>query len=145
MDNNNDITQLLRANATALEADEVLRAPPSALMGVSPAAETALAAIDIHSVFDLAASRIFAAAAALLAIQRDPTAVESRLNTVASDVATVPAGVPIDELANQPIAILRAIGDATALAQALDVSTVRDLALWPPYRAARAILNNGFF
>ena len=50
MDNDNDITQLLRSNATALEADEVLRAPPSALMGVSPAAETALAAIDIDAV-----------------------------------------------------------------------------------------------
>src|SRR5499433_1558269 len=145
MDNDTDISRFLRSAATAMGADEILRAPPRTLMGVSAAAEAALQAINISSIFDLAVSRVFAAASALVAIQRDPTAIESRLNIVASDVAQPPPGMPVDELANQPISILRPIGDATTLAQALDVATVRDLALWPPYRAAKAILNNDFF
>jgi hypothetical protein len=59
----------------------------------------------------------------------------------------MPAGVPVRELANHPIAILQAIDSAVApaLAPALDVTTVRELALWPPYRAAQAILNAAFF
>src|SRR5262249_7557207 len=127
--------------------EEALRARPGVLIGVSAAAETALAALNIKSIFDLAASRVFAAAAALAAIETDPTAVEARLNVVASDVAIMPPGVPVRELANQPITILRGIEDAaaTALGQALDVATVRELALWPPYHAAKALLAAAFF
>jgi hypothetical protein len=142
-----DSTRFLRSAFAVRAPDEVLRAPPGALMGVSAAAEAALATLDIHSVFDLAASRVFAAAAALTAIETDPAAVEARLNVVASDVAVMPPGMPVRELASQPIGILQGIdaGAAAALAAALDVATVRELALWPPYSAARAILSAAFF
>lgn len=146
-DTDRDIRRFLRSTSAAMAPDETLRARPGALIGVSTAAESALAMIDIHSIFDLAVSRVFAAAAALVAIERNPTAVEARLNVVASDVAQMPAGVPVRELANQPISILTAIGEtaAPALAEALDVATVRDLALWPPYDVAKAILGAAFF
>jgi hypothetical protein len=146
-DSDLDSTRFLRSAFAANAPDEVLRAPPGALMGLSAAAESALAALDIHSVFDLAASRVFAAAAALTAIETDPTAVEARLNVVAGDVALMPPGVPVRELASQPIGILRGIdaAAAAALASALDVATVRELALWPPYQAAKAVLAAGFF
>src|SRR5262249_46138611 len=131
----------------ARASDEALRARPGALIGVSAAAESALATLNINSIFDLAASRVFAAAAALGAIEKDPTAVEARLNVVASDIAIMPPGVPVRELASQPISILRGIDGAAAaaLAQALDVATVRELALWPPYDAAKAVLAAAFF
>jgi hypothetical protein len=60
---------------------------------------------------------------------------------------TLVAGVKIDELRFQPIGILEGLTPATAasLSTALDVKTVRDLALYPPYLAARAILTSIFF
>jgi hypothetical protein len=144
---NDAVTRYLRSSATTMAPDEVLRARPGLLIGFTPAAEASLAAIEINTMFDLAAARLFAGANMLLALERDPTAVESRLNVVASDVAEMPPGIPARELASQPIAILRGIGDngGAALAQALDVVTVRDLALWPPYHAAKSILNAAFF
>jgi hypothetical protein len=48
-------------------------------------------------------------------------------------------------LAEQPLSILRGIADAGALGAALDVATVRELASWPPYLAAKAILALAFF
>jgi len=144
-DNGPDFRRFLRSAFSALEPDEALRADPGALIGVSPAAQATLATINIHSIFDLAASRVFAAAARLVAIEQDPMAVEARLNVVASDVAQMPPGIAVGELAAQPIGILQGIGEAAALAAALDVATIRDLALWPPYQAAKAILNAGFF
>ena len=142
-----DVIRWLRSGSAALAPDEALRVPPGALLGVSYAAEAALATLAIRSIFDLAASRVFAAAADLLALEHDPTAAAARLNTVAGDVAQAPPGVPVQELAQQPIAILRGVGEAAApeLAAALDVETVRDLALWPPYSAAKAILAAAFF
>jgi hypothetical protein len=142
-----DTSRWLRSASAALAPEEALRAPPGALLGVTPDAETALATLEIHSVFDLAASRVFAVAAELLALEHDPTAAAVRLNVVAGDVAQVPPGVPVQELAQQSIAILRGVGEAAApeLAAALDVETVRDLALWPPYSAAKAILADAFF
>src|SRR4051812_33116388 len=144
---NPDVRSFLRSAFAARGLDEVLRAPASALIGVHPAAEAALAALDISSVFDLAASHVFGAAAGLVAISQDPTTAESRLNVVAGDVAAMPPGVPVRELADQPIAILRAVGEtqAASLAQVLDVATVRELALWPPYQAAKSILSAAFF
>lgn len=141
-----DIAGLLRTGSASLAPDEALRARPSSLIGVSPAAESALATINVNSVFDLAASRVFAAASELLALEKNPVSAEARLNLVASDLVQAPAGVPVSELAGQTIAILRAVGEAAAptLASALDVETVRDLALWPPYHAAKAILSAAF-
>lgn len=142
-----DITDLLRSGSASLAPDEALRARPRSLMGITSAAESALATININSIFDLAASQVFAAAVALLALEQDATTAEVRLNVVASDIVEAPAGMPVREFANQPIAILRAIGEAAApaLASALEVETVRDLALWPPYHAAKAILSAAFF
>jgi hypothetical protein len=140
-----DISQHVRSEFAAMAPDALLRSKPSALMGVGPSGEAALASIDIRSIFDLAASRIFAAASALLDLQRNPSMVEARLNAVASDVAEAPVGLPVRELADQPISILRGVPDAAELAAALDVQSVRDLALWPPYKAAKGILSAGFF
>ena len=50
-------------------------------------------------------------------------------------------------MALQPIAILRRIGPSLGpeVASVLGATTVRDLALWPPYLAARQILTEAFF
>ena len=142
-----DVAEFLKSAFAALEPDEALRQQVTALLGVSASAQNALAPLGVYTVFDLAASRIFATARALLAIQRDPTTAEARLNVAAADAVEAPPGIPVAELADQPINILRGIGAALAdgVSAALDVVTVRDLALWPPHIFAREILDLAFF
>ena len=139
----------LRSAHGASTSDEALRLEVGALLGVSAAAMQALKAIAVVSVFDFAASRVFAVAARLVEIAgNDPSRAEARLGVVAADAVTMPPGMPIGAwaaLADQPLSILRGIPDAAALGTALDVATVRELAAWPPYGAAKAILAAAFF
>jgi len=139
-------SDVLASEHTSLTAEEILHQPPDVLLGVSAAARTALGSLDVRSVFDLAASRVFATAARLLVAHRDPTSAEARLDAVPADAVAAPAGVPVSELAVQPIAILKGIGPerAAAISEALGVTAVRDLALWRPYLAAKGILDSVF-
>ncbi|WP_052955098.1 hypothetical protein [Microvirga vignae] len=142
-----DSAQFLKSSFASLSSDEALRQPVTVLLGVPAPAQAPLEAIGVQSVFDLAASRIFTTAGRLLALQRDPTMAEVRLNAIATDAVDAPPGVPVTELADRPIEILRGIGtdNAEAVSGALDVVTVRDLALWPPYGAAKTLLDLAFF
>jgi hypothetical protein len=135
---NNTAAQLLKSASAALAGDGLLKARTGVLLGVSDAAQAALDAMNVRTVFDLAASRVFDTARRLVALETDPTQAEARLNTVAADAVALPAGVPVNELSRQPLAILR--GVPVGLAAALDVATVRDLAQWPPSLAARNLL-----
>jgi hypothetical protein len=132
----------VKASSASKSAEEILRERVGVLLGVTPAAQTALESLNIRTVFDLAASSLFATATTLTAAETDPTLAEARMNAVAADAVVPPAGVPVMELARQPISIFKEVGSggAAALQAALDVATVRDLALWPPYRAAKQIL-----
>ena len=143
-----DTATYLKTAAGALDPHAILRQKPSVLLGVSDAAAQALADVEIKTVFDLALSRIFGNATAILnagITQRDPiTGFGAPPNDAVSDGL---AGIAIEELRSEPISILEGIGTATATAleKALDVKSVRDLALWPPYLSSRAILAAAFF
>ena len=138
---------LVKTTQATRNADEVLRLPVASLQGVSAAVTAALNDLAIHSVFDLATSRVFAAARRLVTNERDPQSVDVRLNAVPADAIDRPPDVAVADLSRQPIAILRGIGVAHAdtVAAALNVSTARDLALWPPFLAATEIQNEAFF
>lgn len=126
---------------------EALRASPDALLGVSADAVDALKDLGVPSVFDLASSRIFANAMLLVEAASDPRSVLARFGMAPADVLeTLPAGISLDQLRNQPISILEGISAPVAakLSKALSITTVRDLALWPPYLAARAIVRAVF-
>jgi hypothetical protein len=82
-----NLSDVLASEHTSLTAEEILRQPPDVLLDVSAAARTALGSLDVRLVFDLAASRVFATAARLLAAHRDPTSTEARLG---------PGHVPVD-------------------------------------------------
>ena len=142
------ITDYLVTDQAQLTPMEALRAGPGALLGVSPDAVDALKDLAIPTVFDLAASRIFANAALLYEAATDPRSMLARFGMAPADVIdALPPGVSLDQLRNQPISILEGIGAPAAakLGKALSVSTVRDLALWPPYLAARAIVRAVFY
>src|SRR5262245_11250740 len=137
----------LKTEYTQQTVQEVLQSSPAVLLGVPRDAADVLRHLDIETVFDLAASRIFGNAQALLAAGEDFTHAIARHGRAPSDVVDPSATpVPVDELRFQPVSILAGIGvaKAAAVAHALDVATIRDLALWPPYRAARALLESVF-
>jgi hypothetical protein len=60
-----DPAELLQTEFQSLPLVEVLQKPPTALLGVSDAASTALGNIGVKTVFDLALSRVFDAAGQL--------------------------------------------------------------------------------
>src|SRR5215469_1098870 len=146
MDLDGAVADALKGVAEKLSAEEILLSPPDVIAGVDEAARAALADLEVRTVFDLAAAHVFATAVRLLAAERDPRRAEAQLNAVPSDAVSMLDGVSAGDLAAQQIAILKAIGPALApaVSEALDVSTVRDLALWPPYHVAKRILATAF-
>jgi hypothetical protein len=137
-----DPRTFLKSDSANLSGDALMLAAPSVLRGVDAAQQSALEVLEIRTVFDLAASAAFGAARRLLLLQDDATQPEAQLQRVASDIANTPAGVPVADLALLPIQSLKAVGAqrAAVLRTALATNLVRDLALWPPYAAARALL-----
>lgn len=133
----------VRSDSMALELGQLLRAAPNVLLGVGPDAAHGLSTLGIGTVFDLARSSAFAAAVLVLGAASDAESAESRLGELPADLFTAPPAVaPADapELAADTLRLIAAAGEHGALAESLDVRSIRDLALWPPYVAAQAIL-----
>jgi hypothetical protein len=137
----------LKTDYIKLDALETLRASPAVLLGVDDAAAAALKQVEIDTVFDLATSRLFANAHRLLQAGLDPKDPYYRFGSAPKDVVnTAEEEKPIGDLRFEHVAILEGLDATTAaaLSDALAVKTVRDLALWPPYCAARRILNEAY-
>lgn len=140
-------TDLLVSEAQNVPLAEVLSLPPDRLLGVSGAALAALADLGVRSVFDLAMSRVFNAALQIEDAADNPANAMNRFGRPISDLLKpgVAVGASIPDLRNESIAVLADIPDAAAVQAALGVVTVRDLSVYPPFRAAREILNRAFF
>src|SRR5690606_27005619 len=110
-------------------------------------AAAALQAIDVRSVFDLALSRVFDTATRITAAADDPTSTLARFGAAATDMLRPGAanGDAVGDLRFRGLDILAGVPDAATLGTALGATTVRDLAVYPPYRAARALLDRVFF
>lgn len=140
------LNPLVREEGLTLSPLELLQKPVTILQGTPEAAVDALKKIDIMTVFDLAASSVFNVANRIT----DAMSTESELGAIGrvpTDMVDVDAlNVPLKELHTKDISVLRAIDPQTASAikSTLPVSTIRDLALWPPYHAARLILNAAY-
>lgn len=133
----------LRTNSTTLELGEVLRSTPDVLLGVGPGAVATLSNLGIHTVFDLARSSAFRAADVVVRAASDAESAESRTGELPGDLFTAPQTGSLADAPRLDVGTLRQVAAADgngALAESLDVRTIRDLALWPPYLAARAIL-----
>lgn len=138
------IGMLVRSAYRNLDLTSLLREPIDVLIGVSSAAKDELRDHNIVSVFDLAASALFREAATLVAAADDPTsewAQAGRPPRTVVDSAIV--DLPIETVADRAIEDLRSFSDTAAgrVSAALNVSTIRELAVWPPYLAARQIFH----
>lgn len=136
-------SNVLRSAAADLGTAEILSRPTHDLLGVSETAAQVLADLGIRTIFDLGASDLFATAREVAAASRSdrPTRLVGR---VAGDLLrSGEATPPVDGLADLPLGRLRRLSsaEAAALANALDVTSIADLANWPPYQEARRQLS----
>lgn len=130
-------SEFVRASSANLSAAELLQQPVTELIGVGNDAGTALAAIGIDTIFDLGSSSVFAAASAVLAASRSGDAM------IATDILSenAPAVDTIDAagLELKHLRLLSATA-SSALSSALEVTTLRELALWPPRQLAHRMV-----
>lgn len=142
-----DPSDLLVSEAQLLPLAEVLNLPPDRLLGVSAQALTALNSLGVQNVFDLAMSSVFNAAVQIEDAADNPGNAMNRFGRPISDLLKpgISGTVAVPDLRNASLDILAGIDDAAAVQAALGVATVRDLAVYPPFRAARDILNRVFF
>jgi N-acetyl-anhydromuramyl-L-alanine amidase AmpD len=142
-----DTSELLKTEFQSLPLVEVLQKPPSALLSVSDGAATALGNVGVRTIFDLALSRVFDAASQLTDAGENASNALNRFGAPASDMLSAPLSpdARVSDVRFMSPSILAGIPDANAFITALGVKTVRDVAFYPPYLAARQILNNAFF
>ena len=144
-----DLSELVRTEFRKLSLREILARPPRVLLGVTPAAAAVLATLDIATVFDLATSGLFDDAAEIVGAGEDSHSALFQFGSPTGDLVreAQATGKQMAELQFLPIGLLRRVETAQvpAMAAAFDVETVRDLALYPPYRAALRLMNSAFF
>ena len=127
----------LRAESAGLTLSEALARPVGELIGVGPDAVAALGEIAVETIFDLGSSVVFAQAAAVVA------AASAAGGALPTDVlADGVEPVPLSETPALPLAALRGLSsaEAAALSSALEVSTLRELAFWPPRQTAHLMV-----
>jgi len=139
-----EIAELVRGSSSNLSLRELLKRRITDLLGVSPAAATSLQSVGIGTIFDLGTSHLFRGAMVLAEISK-PWSASSRFRSAPGDLLKSDAVyASIDDIPQLPITSLRGLksADAAAIESSLNVSSVRDLAYWPPYIAARRLLGD---
>jgi hypothetical protein len=139
-----DISHYLRSDYAGMELYEILHQPLSALLGVDADAVNALKEIGIESVFDLGGSWLFANASAAAAVDQLRT-VSERLGLAPSNLLKPTASFEtVSDIPQLPLEHLSGLteAEANALKSALDVTTIRDFALWPPRQAAHKLVSD---
>ncbi len=149
MSSSADVAALVRTEYRHLDARELLHESPLVLLGVDAGAEAALRKLDVRSVFDLATSQAFDDAAKLSTAAFDPKSAYAQHGRPRSDMVreALTEAKSLDELPLLGLDALQLVpqSEAAAIATALGVDNLRELALYPPYRAARRILEMTFF
>jgi hypothetical protein len=144
-----DFTSLVRSDFRNRPLRDILNLPPQALLGVSADAELVLEKLEIKTVFDLATSAIFGNATKLVRAASDFNSALFQHGTPTADMVRQAdvAGKKVGELQFLSIGVLEGIptDDTANIEEVLDVVTVRDLALYPPFRAAERLLNAAYF
>lgn len=144
-----DLLASIRTEFRNVPLRELLNQPPRVLLGVSTQAATALAALEVNSVFDLATSAVFDSAAKLVNASSNLKSALYQHGSPTADLVreAEAAGKQIAELQFLPISVLERIpaNQVATVQTALDVQTVLDLANYPPYRAALKLLNSVYF
>jgi hypothetical protein len=134
-----DMQRVVKSAYDQLEPTQLLRAPVTALLGVADEAAAPLQQLGIDSVFDLATAAVFNDA---LRLSEPSAALHGLLQQgfVPQELAAGWIGTTPDP-AQLPLHQLRGLTGRAGveLGRVLGATSVRDLADWPPFRAARAL------
>lgn len=135
-------TQLIKASHAQRPLSEWLASSVTILAGLNEAQAKGLALLGIQTVFDLAYAPSFQMATDLLAAAQDPRHPLARHGLMPAGLldAGLPQRQPADLVQASPEA-LATVSPAAAkeLAQSCGIVSIRDMALWPPYLAARSL------
>jgi hypothetical protein len=136
----------VRTNDRSLSPHELLHKPIGALIGVDKGAYEALKKLNLITVFDLAVSTLFNSASELLSAGENRNGGLGRYGVPGDLVDDEFRSMPVRELALQPVSVLRAISDdlGREIELSLDIESIRELALWPPFRNSKSILSAAY-
>ena len=137
-------TSLLKGAERILDPHEILARPLDSLIGVTSEASQALKGFGITTIQDLANASMFALANTLAnanAALTDPSSAGRLANRIPLDLLDPRARiVPIEKLAHQPLSLLKfPPRQIEQLTSKLGVTTLGDLAKWPPFQTAKDI------
>ncbi|WP_157370741.1 serine hydrolase [Vulgatibacter incomptus] len=139
----NGTGEFVRSTSAHLDASELLKQPFTELLSVSPDAATALAPLGIKTIFDLGCSRLFAAAR-VAAFAKDEMGAAAQYGMAPGDLLDDAIAIEsVEAMGTLPLAALRMLdpAQAAAISQALNVTTLRDFAQWPPYLFAKRLVS----
>lgn len=133
----------VRASSSHMDTSELLKQPVTELLGVTSAAAEALQPLGIETVFDLGCSWIFANARTAAFALGDGGPAASHGTAPGDLLHDGVAFEALEDVGRLPLDAMRGLGEeqAEALANALDVDSLRDLALWPPHVFAKSLVN----
>lgn len=144
-----EIASLVRSEIRDAVATDILRNPTSMLLGVDRVAAAHLKLLEVSTIFDLATSEVFSAAMKIVEAGDNNKSLIYQHGAPSADLIREAntAGISVDRLKTLKIVALERVPteSADAIANALDVSSIWDLSLYPPYRAARTILDTVYF
>ena len=135
-------SKLIKTGHEGKSLAEILSSPAKVLAGVTESQHKALEMLGIGTVFDLALSPIFKVAHELAAAASDPKHPLARFGLMpAGLVDGKTPGLTPQELLDDSTEQLAGVNAVAAkeLLNAAGIATIRDLALWPPYAAARSL------
>jgi hypothetical protein len=135
---------LVRAPHRGLDPAAILQRPVSILLGVSQAAHDLLGQVGISTVLDLASSVLFANAREICLLAENGQGRFSAIGRVPKDMLRSGNELSLPELVSAPISTLASSVSSAKmdeLADALDVNSVYELGIWPPYRTACELFN----
>lgn len=137
-------SQLVKTKHANESVREILESPITILVGVDEEDAAALAHLNIHSVYDLAASRVFNLAREITMAANDDRSAMAAYGFAPKDATTATEKMTFDDLAAGDIKLLPGIGEQfdDDIQEAIALQTVRDFSLWPPFLAARSILSS---
>ncbi|MDQ6800352.1 MAG: hypothetical protein M3041_05890, partial [Acidobacteriota bacterium] len=126
-------------------ASQLVSKPVESLLTVSADAKTLLNDLGITTIFDLGASILFDTARRI--VEAADSSNGGRGEFIGADfLDATERGKSAAELADSKILVLRQVGDSVAqqIESALGISTIREMAAWPAYQMARAIINDAY-
>jgi hypothetical protein len=133
----------IKSEFLKLELRELLQSPPNVLMGVSDEAVETLKKLQVLTVFDLGLSSLFVVSETINGATTVPQTIVARYGKVPTEMVdaaykdTTPPALP-----EENVSVLKGISNplGSEMTRTLGIETIREMALWPPFLAAKHLI-----